>query len=88
MRTRFHWFTLHPVGLAFQQSMGERMYWFSLLVVWIIKVNLLRYGGVRTYLAWKPLFYGMTVGYVLGVIVARGADRIWFPAASHWLHRW
>ncbi len=88
MRTRFHWFTLHPVGLAFQQSMGERMYWFSLLVVWIIKVTLLRYGGVRTYLAWKPLFYGMTVGYVLGVIVARGADRIWFPAASHWLHRW
>ena len=23
MRTRFHWFTLHPVGLAFQQSLGR-----------------------------------------------------------------
>jgi hypothetical protein len=88
MRVRFHWFMLHPVGLAFQQSMGGRMYWFSLVVVWMVKFTLLRYGGVRAYLAWKPLFYGMTVGYVLGVIVARSADRIWFPAASHSLHGW
>ena len=88
LRTRFHWFPLHPVGLAFQYTIGTRIYWFSLLVVWIAKFTLLRFGGVRRYVAAKPLFYGMLVGYVLGIIVARGVDRIWFPAVSHWLHRW
>ena len=88
MRTRFHWFPFHPVGLAFQQTIGVFIYWFSLTVVWIVKFTLLRYGGVSAYRAGKPLFYGMTVGYVLGIILARGVDRIWFPAVSHWLHRW
>ena len=88
LRMRFHWFPLHPVGLAFQYTIGAWLYWFSLLVVWMAKFGLLRYGGVRIYVAGKPLFYGMVVGYVLGIILARGVDRIWFPAASHWLHRW
>jgi hypothetical protein len=88
LRTRFHWFPFHPVGLAFQYTIGVRLYWFSLLVVWIAKFTLLRFGGVRRYAAAKPLFYGMLVGYVLGIVVARGVDRIWFPGVSHWLHRW
>ena len=88
LRMRFHWFPFHPVGLAFQYTVGARFYWFSLLVVWIVKYGLLRYGGVRLYAAGKPLFYGLVVGYVIGVILARGVDRIWFPAESHWLHRW
>ena len=88
LRTRFHWFPFHPVGLAFQYTIGAQLYWFSLLVVWLAKFTLLRFGGVRRYSAAKPLFYGMLVGYVLGIIVARGVDRIWFPGVSHWLHRW
>ena len=87
LRMRFHWFPFHPVGIAFQYSVGVRFYWFSLLVVWIAKYYLLRCGGVRLYAAGKPLFYGLTVGYVFGVVLARGVDRIWFPV-SHWLHRW
>ena len=88
LRMRFHWFPFHPVGLAFQYTIGAWLYWFSLLVVWLAKFGLLRFGGVRIYVAGKPLFYGMVVGYVLGIILARGVDRVWFPAASHWLHRW
>ena len=87
LRMRFHWFPFHPVGLAFQHTAGSR-YWFSLLVVWLVKFTLLRYGGVRLYNAGKPLLYGLTVGYVIAVVLARGVDRIWFPGVSHWLHRW
>ena len=88
MRMRFHWFPFHPVGLAFQATGGTYHYWFSLTFVWIVKFTLLRYGGVNGYLAGKPLFYGMTVGYVLGIILARSVDRIWFRTAYHGLHSW
>ena len=88
MQMRFHWFPFHPVGLAFQTTGGIYHYWFSLTFVWIVKFTLLRYGGVKGYLAGKPLFYGMTVGYVLAIILSRSVDRIWFPTSYHGLHSW
>jgi hypothetical protein len=39
------------IGLAFQYTFGTRLYWFSLFLVWLVKLTLLRYGGVRAYRA-------------------------------------
>ena len=88
LRARFHWFPFHPIGLAFQHTFGTWLYWFSLLLVCIVKLSLLRYGGVRAYQATKPLFYGLAIGYVVGVMLSVVADLIWFPEAAHFLHRW
>ena len=88
LRARFHWFPLHPLGLAFQYSFGAWLYWFSLLLVWLIKGTLLYYGGVQAYLRGKPFFYGLAIGYVLGVVLSMWVDMIWFPVRGHGLHRW
>ncbi len=88
LRGRFHWFALHPVGLAFQYAPGLVHYWFSLLLVWIVKLTLLRYGGGGAYQAGKPFFYGLGVGYVAGVVLSGVIDAIWFPADGHRVHYW
>ena len=88
MRARLHWFPLHPVGLAFQYTIVNSLYWFSLFLVWLVKLTLLRYGGVRAYRAGKPFFYGLAIGYVAGVIASVTVDLIWFPAAGHLIHTW
>ena len=88
MRARFHWFPLHPVGLAFQWTIVAIIYWSTLMIVWIVKFLLLRFGGVRAYLAGKPFFYGLGIGYVAAVIVSVAVDLIWFPTAGHLIHGW
>jgi len=87
MRSHFHWFPLHPIGLAVQNSLGSRLYWFSLLLVFLVKVVLLRYGGARAYAAGKPFFYGLGIGYVTGVMLSLTVDLIWFPV-GHYVHGW
>ena len=88
LRARFHWFPLHPVGLAFQGTFGPDLYWSTLAIVWIVKLLLMRYGGVRAYVAGKPFFYGLGIGYVVGVAIGAAVDVVWFPVEGHRLHRW
>ena len=87
MRSRFHWFPFHPIGIALQNSLGSRIYWFCLLLVLVAKSILLRYGGVQAFVAGKPFFYGLGVGYVIGVVVSLCVDLIWFPV-GHAVHGW
>ncbi len=88
LRTRFHWFPIHPIGLAFQMTIGTWVYWSTLGMVWIVKFTLLRLGGVKSYVAGKPFFYGMGIGYMIGVILGTVVDLIWFPGAGHRIHWW
>ena len=88
LRGRFHWFSLHPIGLAFQYTFGTWIYWFNLFLVWVVKLLLLRYGGVRLYRAGKPFFYGLAIGYVIGVTLSVAVDLVWFPEQGHRMHSW
>ena len=88
MRSRYYWFSLHPMALAFQNSAGLSIYWFSLFLVWLVKLILLRYGGVQAYRAGKPFFYGMGIGYVVAVVLSGVVDVIWFPVEGHSVHDW
>ena len=88
MATRFYWFPLHPVGLAYQSTAGTSIYWFSLFVVWLVKMVALRYGGIRAYRQGKPLFIGLGIGYVVGVVFSGVVDMIWFPGRMHVVHDW
>ena len=88
LRGRFHWFPLHPMALAFQYTDGTATYWFSLLLVWVAKFTILRYGGAQAYRAGKPFFYGLGIGYVAGVILSGVVDVIWFPGQGHLVHNW
>lgn len=88
LRARCHWFPLHPVGLAFQYTSGTSIYWFSLFLVWITKLTLLRYGGVRAYQGGKPFFFGLGIGYVVAVVLSGVVDLVWFPLQGHPVHQW
>ena len=76
------------MGLAFQWTIVAIVYWSTLMLVWMAKLTILRFGGVRAYLAGKPFFYGLGIGYVATVIASVTVDLIWFPAAGHTIHGW
>ena len=75
---------IHPVGLAFQWH----TYGFSIFLVWLFKSLTLRFGGVSLYRRSLPFWYGIVVGYLVGVGASSVVDAIWFPAAGHWVHGW
>ena len=88
LRNRFHWLPLHPIGLIVQMTHTAWWYWINFFLILIIKASLLRFGGIRAYLAGKPFFYGLGVGYVIGVVLSTVVDMIWFPTAGHRVHWW
>ncbi len=88
LRARYHWFAVHPIGLIFQSTHATWWFGFNFLIAWLVKLVLLRYGGVRAYLAGKPFFYGLGIGYVFGVILSTIVDAIWFPDSPHRVHWW
>jgi hypothetical protein len=62
LRLRVGWFPFHPVGYAVSSSWSLGLLWLPLMVAWIIKLLLLRYGGLKAYRHWLPLFLGIILG--------------------------
>ncbi|GIV19709.1 MAG: hypothetical protein KatS3mg023_1460 [Armatimonadota bacterium] len=65
LRWRIAGFPLHPLGYAMAPSWGIVVFWFSMLVAWLIKVPLVRYGGMRTFRLLRPFFLGLIFGEFL-----------------------
>lgn len=62
LRMRFFWFPFHPVGFAISGSWSMHQLWVCMLIAWMIKLLLLRYGGLRLYRKAVPLFLGLILG--------------------------
>lgn len=88
MRYRFVWWPLHPVGMAISGSYLARRTSFTIFLAWLIKFVLLKVGGATVYRQSRPLFIGLLVGYIMGVILSTGIDMIWFPERGHSVHRY
>jgi hypothetical protein len=80
---RFHWWPLHPVGLAVAPLWMTRLCAFSVFVAWLSKSALLRYGGIQAYRRARPFFVGLAAGFFFGVGVSFGVDVIWFYGYGH-----
>ena len=80
---RFHWWPLHPVGLAVAPLWMTRLCAFSVFVAWLTKVVLLRFGGIRAYRQARPFFIGLAAGFFVGVGVSFGVDVFWFYGYGH-----
>jgi hypothetical protein len=65
MRARFFWWTFHPIGYAMGCSWPMIQLWFSILIGWVLKSIILRYGGIRVYQRFRSLFLGMVLGEFL-----------------------
>ena len=59
LRLRMAWFPFHPVGYAVSSSWSLSLLWLPLMVAWIVKLCILRYGGLRAYRQALPLFLGV-----------------------------
>ena len=61
-RTAFVGWPLHPVAYALSSSWSIHLVWTPMLIAWVAKAAVLRYGGLRLYRAAVPLFYGLILG--------------------------
>lgn len=64
LRTRFAGFPFHPLGYCI--GPGLIWLWEPFLIAWLIKLLILRYGGLRHYRAALPFFLGLVLGDYMG----------------------
>jgi len=85
---RFPGWPLAPVGFTVAFADVTRLLMFSLFTAWLIKMLLIRIGGVTAYRRAQPFAWGVLVGYSAGVFLGFFVDWIWFPGQGHSLHEW
>ena len=71
MRHLFLWWPIHPIGFVFSSTYGIQQIWVAVMIGWLIKFFVLRYGGVKLFRRLRPLFMGL----ILGEFLTAGA---WF----------
>jgi hypothetical protein len=64
-RIKFPWWPFHPIGYAISSSWSMNLVWMPLLIAWVLKGLILRYGGVRLYRQGMPFFLGLILGQML-----------------------
>ena len=68
VRSRYAWFPFHPAGFAVSGTWSMALFAPSILVSWLMKAVLLRYGGMTTYRPASVFFMGLIVGeFLMGV---------------------
>ena len=86
MRMKFFWFPFHPAAYAAVcGSWAVNYIWFSLGIVWVLKLLLLKYGGRNAHRKAMPFFLGLILGQftvgslwtILGMVFNIPAYGIW-----------
>lgn len=74
MHTRFVWFWFSPIGFFMAGQEWIFPHWGSFMLAWLIKLFVIRYGGLTLLKRSQPMFYGMIIGQVfvsiLGMVIA------------------
>jgi hypothetical protein len=66
MNSRFVWWPLSPVGFVIASSYEtNRSIWTSAFIGWLIASLVRRYGGLRLYRSFRPIFIGLVLGQFL-----------------------
>ena len=79
MGGRYYWWPLHPLGLLMANSFAMEHFWFSIMIGWMIKSAILKYGGGGTYKRMRGFFLGAVLGdfcigafwIIVGLIVGK-----------------
>jgi hypothetical protein len=62
MRQQFMWWPFHPIGFALGGIWMMDELWATILGTWLIKVVIMRYGGVKSFQKARPFFLGLVLG--------------------------
>jgi hypothetical protein len=66
-RIRIPSWPFHPAGYALSLSFGVEYYWSCMLIAWLIKSLVIRYGGYRLNRQVMPFMFGLILGeYCIG----------------------
>jgi hypothetical protein len=82
----FAWWPLHPMGFALAGTWSMDRLWVCVIIGWLLKVAVLRYGGVKAYRPAVPFFIGLILGDFMvgafwnlyGIIMEVQVYRFWF----------
>ena len=85
---RFPGWPIHPIGFPIAGANMLNRIAFTIFIVWIVKVVLLRIGGVGAYERGKPVFIGVAAGYAIAVMISFAVDLLFFSGAGHSIHGW
>lgn len=85
LRMRWIWWPFHPVGYAVSSSWSMNLLWMPLLIAWVIKLFVLRYGGLRLYRQALPFFLGLILGEfttggiwsIIGIVIKTKTYVFW-----------
>jgi len=69
LRHRFPAWPFHPLMLVAMSMWSASMFAFSILIGWLVKTLVMRYGGAALYQKLKPLMIGLIAGELLGIVV-------------------
>ncbi len=84
-RLRLAWFPFHPIGYAISANWAMNCVWTPILIAWLAKVLVMRYGGGSTYRAAIPFALGLILGEfivgslwsILGLIFGVSTYEFW-----------
>ena len=62
MRMRFIWWQFHALGYILASSWAMYNLWSCVLISWLAKLIILKHGGLRSYRAALPFFWGLILG--------------------------
>lgn len=62
MKGAFFWWPFHPAGYALANSYALEYWWMTLLIGWLLKLVIVRYGGIKGYRRALPFFLGLILG--------------------------
>lgn len=68
LKLRFFWWPLHPAAFPICLDWVTQESMIPLFVVWLVKLLLLSYGGLRAHRAALPFFLGLITGTALGTM--------------------
>ena len=87
MRTRFLWWPFHPAGYAVSNSWGMATVWFPLFLVWIAKMVILRFFGLKVHHQVRPFFMGLMLGeFVVGSFLSVMGTALGKTVYSFWVY--
>ncbi|OGG44850.1 MAG: hypothetical protein A3F84_00535 [Candidatus Handelsmanbacteria bacterium RIFCSPLOWO2_12_FULL_64_10] len=86
LRHRFLWWRFHPIGFSVASVGQVRLSVLTLFLAWLVKMTIIRVGGLILYNRAKPFFVGLVLGHFTGAGLSFLIDVIWFQGRGHSLY--
>jgi hypothetical protein len=85
MRMKFMWWPFHPLGFAISGNWEMNLVWMPLMIAWVLKTVIIKYGGHKTYSRAVPVFLGLILGqFVVGSILNIVSIILHIPSYMFW----